>query len=169
MKENNTKEFFHTNLEVFYNIAIESFYAMNADINANRKPKPNNEHGWILTYNPDQKSFKNAFITIVFCGVFLEALLHLLIVERKGIEIYIQLDKKRATYELQLESLGCNDPSIIKCCKNFRDARNEVIHEKAHMNTKDIRRAQDEATKAFEFIRMIIKYFALKGFDICLT
>jgi len=67
-----------------------------------RIPKPNGEPGWIITYDPEQRSFKNAFITIVFCGVFLEAMLHLLIVERKGFDIFNKYDRKSYKDKLQL-------------------------------------------------------------------
>ncbi len=63
-------------------------------LNQARRPKTNGEPGLIITYDPNQKSFKNAFITIVFCGVFLESLLHLLIVERKGLDTFKRYDWK---------------------------------------------------------------------------
>lgn len=62
-----TYSFIHTNIRVFYHIAQEAYVAMDKDPNSSRRPKPNDEPGWIITYDPAQRSFKNAFITIVFC------------------------------------------------------------------------------------------------------
>ena len=37
-----------------------------------------------MTYDPGQTSFKQSMISIVFTGIWLEALMHLLIVRRYG-------------------------------------------------------------------------------------
>lgn len=160
LMENNADNFVHTNLYVFYQIAQETYMAMNENVNSSRKPKLNDEPGWVVTYDPGRKSFKNAFITIVFCGIFLDSLLHLLIVNRKGIEIFEEYDRK--TYEDKLLLLGCNDQSILEECAHYRDARREVVHEKAHINKKNIRVAQKEATSAMNLIQKIVIYFDLK-------
>ena len=86
--ESNQNDFVHTNVRFFYEIAKKSYEVMKADFDSHRRPKPGGEHGWILTWDPDHKSFKKAFVTIVFCGVWLEAMLHLLIVRDKGIKVF---------------------------------------------------------------------------------
>jgi hypothetical protein len=80
------------------------------------RPKKNGEPGCIKTPDPERKSFKAALITIVFCGVFLEALLHLLIVDKKGVEEFKKVDKKES-YEGKLSLLECKDTEIKKSCK----------------------------------------------------
>jgi hypothetical protein len=154
---NNPRSFVHTNIRVFYHIAQEAYVAMDKDLNSSRRPKPNNEPGWIITYDPDQKSFKNAFITIVFCGVFLEALLHLLIVERKGLDIFKQYDRK--SYKDKLKLLGCTDESILKASTQYQDARRQVVHEKAHLDNNSYRAAQKEAALAMELVKKTVTHF----------
>jgi hypothetical protein len=52
--ENKLHSFVHTNIRVFYHIAQEAYMAMDKDLNSSRRPKPNNEPGWVITYDPDQ-------------------------------------------------------------------------------------------------------------------
>ncbi len=158
--ENNMHSFVHTNLRIFYRIAYEAYMAMNEYLNSGTKPKPDNTHGHIVTYDPEQKSFKNALVTIVFFGVFLESLLHLLIVERKGIETAKKYDRK--SYECKLQLLGCNDQPILDECKHYREARREIVHEKAYIDNKRIRVAQQEAAFAMKLIQKIVTYLGLK-------
>lgn len=155
--ENKPHSFVHTNIRVFYHIAQEAYMAMDKDLNSSTRPKPNNEPGWIITYDPDQRSFKNAFITIVFCGVFLESLLHLLIVERKGLDIFKKYDRK--PYKDKLQLLGCNDQSILEGSTQYQDARRQVVHEKAHLDKHSFRVAQKEAAFAMELVKKIVAHF----------
>lgn len=158
--ENNSHSFVHTNVRVFYHIAREAYMAMGENLNSRRKAKPDDEPGWIIKYDPEQKSFKNAFVTIVFCGVFLESLLHLLIVKREGLEIFEKYDRK--CYEDKLRLLRCEDESILEGCKHYREARREIVHEKAHIDNKKIRVAQKEAAFAMELIQKIVTHFNLE-------
>ena len=160
--ENKPNNFVHTNIRVFYHIAHEAFRAMDKDLNSSRRPKPHGEPGWIITYDPNQKSFKNAFITIVFCGVFLESLIHLLIVERKGLDIFKKYDRKPYTLKDKLQLLGCNDQSILDDSTKYRDTRNKVVHEKAYLDINNSSVAQKEATFAMELIKKIVAHFNLK-------
>jgi len=159
MAQENQNTFVHTNVRVFYKIAQESYKAMAEDLNSHRRPKPNGEPGYIITLDPDQKSFKNAFITIVFCGVFLESLLHLLIVKEKGLEVFKKYDHK--PYEEKFCLLGCSDPSIMDLCEKFRVARREVVHEKAYLDDDYFRVAQKEAKIAIELINKVVVHFKL--------
>ncbi len=160
MTENNHNSIIHTNIHVFYNIAHEAYAAMTDDLNESRKPKPDGKPGYIMKFDPEQKSFKNAFITIIFCGIFLESLLHLLIVKKKGLDVFNEYDRK--PYEKKLKLLGCNDQSILGKCKHYRDARREIVHEKAHLDDDSFRVAQNEAAFAMELIKEIRTYFNLK-------
>lgn len=161
MEENNKPAI--SNVRIFYNIAKESFEQMNQLFEAGRRPKPNDEPGWIFTFDPDQKSFKAAFVTIIFSGIYLEALLHLLIVERKGLSVYIESDKRRDTYAKKLKLLDCKEQFILEDSEHLRIVRNEIVHEKAHQDSGKQRTAQDEATRAFNLIEAIRKYFDIQG------
>ena len=160
MTQSNQSNFVHTNVRVFYKIAQESYAAMNEFLEMYRRPKPNGESGYINTLDPDKKSFKNALITIVFCGVCLESVLHLLIVNRKSVDVFKEFDRKG--YEDKLQLLGCNDTSIMELCKNFKAARREVVHEKAHLDHESIRAAQIEAAKAIDLVDKVFAYFKLE-------
>lgn len=108
MIEPNQSDFVHTNVRVFYKIAQESYAAMNKFLNMYRRPKPNGEPGYINTLDPDQKSFKHAFITIIFCSVFLESILHLLIVKQKGLKVFDEYDFNPYKDKLQLLESQCH-------------------------------------------------------------
>lgn len=161
MAEQNPSSFVHTNVCVFYTMAQESYEAMNKHLNSHRRPKPDGEPGYIMTLDPEQKSFKNAFITIVFCGVFLESLLHLRIVKQCGVEVFRKYDRK--SYEEKLNLLGCSDESITDLCRKYRDARRRVVHEKAYLdNDYFLHVAQNEAEVAIELINKVAAYFKLE-------
>src|SRR5208283_2492385 len=71
------------------------------------------------------------FIVIVFSGVFLDAVLHLLIAGRKGTDAAKKMNDK--VYEVKLKYLGCNDASLLAECKRYADSRREIVHEKAYL------------------------------------
>ena len=160
--ENNSQSFIHTNYQVFYHIAEEAYIAMGEALNQSRRPKPNDEQGWIITYDPKQTSFKYAFIAIVFCGIFLESLLHLLIVKHKGLDVFNEYDFK--LYGDKLRLLGCDDPEILEGCRHYQEARREIVHEKTHIDRIDrnFRVAQKEAASAMRFIKNIVTYFKVE-------
>lgn len=135
---------------------------MNRQLSSSKRPKPNREPGYIVMYDPYQKSLKNAFVAIVFSGICLEALLHLEFVRHKGLKAYTQkID--RCTYEEKLKQLGCNDEEIFKLCKDFRSARREVVHEKAHLDDKSFRIAQKEAVLAIALVDRVFSFFRMKN------
>ncbi len=158
MTEHNENVFIHSNVHIFYKIAQESHTAMTSNLDKHRTPKP--DGGFIIKLDPDQKSFKKAFITIVFSGIFLESVLHILIVQRKGVDTYKKYDRK--SYEEKLKLLGCNDQRILGQCKHLREVRREIVHEKAYINTDSFLIAQKEADAAIEVVNNIVSYFDLK-------
>jgi hypothetical protein len=160
MPKDNLHSFASSNFGVFYRIAEEAYTAMDEDLRSSRKPKPHNEPGWIITYDPGQKSFKNAFITIVFCGVFLESLLHLLIVERKGLDVFKKYDRK--PYKDKLQLLGCKEESILQASMRYQESRRQVVHEKAHLDIDHYRFAQKEAASAMDFVKKVVTHFDIK-------
>lgn len=160
MTEKNSDKFAPTNIRVFYNIAKESYLEMVDQVNANKRPKTNGEMGWIISFDPERKSLKNALITIVFCSVFLEALLHLLMVSRKGLKV--SQDNDRKTYKDKLKILECDNQEMLNLSERLRIARKEIVHEKAYDNQNTFLNAQDEATIAIEFIDKVIEYFGIE-------
>ena len=122
-----------TNVSIYGAIAIEAFEAMQELVESGRRLKEDGSPGWILQFDPNQKSFKQAMVAIVFTGMWLEALLHLLIVRDHGEEKFREIDFK--PYEEKLRFIGIDDNSILKAAARFRIARKELVHEKAHFDT----------------------------------
>ncbi len=92
-------------------------------------------------------------VVIVFTGMWLEALLHLLIVRNHGKEMFRKFDFK--PYEEKIRLIGIDDDSILEAAARLRIARKELIHEKAHFNTGEMQTAQDEAHNAYQLLLAI--------------
>jgi len=139
-------------------IADEAYQKMVQLIEAGRRPKPDGSAGWIITYDPDHSSFKQAMISLVFTGIWLEAMLHLLIVRAYGKGQFKDYDRK--LYEDKLRLLGCTDEELINSVYRFRKARNALVHEKAHFNDEEIRFAQKEAENAHVILVSVCERFS---------
>ena len=135
---------------------------MNELIESRRRPKPDGSNGgWIITSDPDQNSFKQAMIAIVFTGMWLEAFLHLMIVRKHGKDKFEEYDFK--PYEDKLHLLECSDPYIIDRAIRFRKSRKELVHEKAYFDNGEIKKAQDEADNAHELLVALNNQFIAKN------
>ncbi len=110
-----------------------------------------------MTFDPDQRSFKQAMVTIVFTGMWLEALLHLLIVREHGKDKFKEFDFK--SYADKIRLLGCSDQKILDAAIKFQKSRKELVHEKAHFDTGVIKTAQDEADNAHQLLLAIDSLF----------
>lgn len=149
-----------TNIDIFKAIADEAHQKMSHFIKAGRRPKADGSTGWIITYDPDRNSFKQAMISIVFSAMWLESLLHLLIVKHLGEKKFKECDRKKINYEKKLELLGCTDQDILDRVARFRKTRNSLVHEKAHFDSGEIITAQDEANNAHEMLIAINRHFS---------
>lgn len=147
-----------TNAEVYRTIADEAYQKMVQSIEAGRQPKPDGSFGLIVTYDPDQTSFKQAMICLVFTGIWLEAMMHLLIVKAHGKDRFKEFDYK--SYEEKLTLLGCTDKELLNSVSRFRTARRTLVHEKAHFDDGEIRWAQKEAENAHGLIAAINERFS---------
>lgn len=147
-----------TNAEVYRAIADEAYQKMVQSIEAGRRPKPDGSTGWIVTYDPDQTSFKQAMISLVFTGMWLEAMMHLLIVKAHGKDGFKEYDFK--SYEEKLTLLGCTDEELLNSVSRFRKARRALVHEKAHFDDGEIRWAQKEAENAHGLLTAIYERFS---------
>lgn len=142
-----------TNVSIYREIAIEAFKAMQELVESGRRPKEDGSSGWILQFDPNQKSFKQAMVVIVFAGMWLEALLHLLIVRNHGEAKFREFDFK--PYEEKLRLIGIDDNSILEAVARFRIARKELVHEKALFDARETKTAQDEAHNAYQLLLTI--------------
>jgi|GEM_PF-2020663 len=139
-----------TNISTYKAIALEAHKSMCEYLEEGRWPKEDGGPGWIKTFDPDQKCFKQAMITIVFTGMWLEALLHLLIVRNHGLEKFAEYDFK--SYEEKLRLLGCSEQGLLDVVKRFRKSRKELVHEKAYCDDGELKTAQDEANNAHDLM-----------------
>lgn len=142
--------FVHTNVWTFYDIAHEAYSLMGQLEPPSVTPKPNGEPGRVLVFDPTQRSFKAALTTIVFCGVYLEAMLHLELVRKFGEAGAEKHDRK--VYKNKLILLGCNNEAVLEASEHYRIIRREVVHEKAYPDSAHVRTAQVEAKKSIQFI-----------------
>ena len=151
-----------TNISIYKIIAEEAHQKMRELIDAGRRQKTDGSQGWVITYDPTQGSFKQAMISIVFTGMWLEAMLHLLIIQEYGEQKFKEYDFK--PYEEKLKLLGCSDQQIIDRATRFRKVRKELVHEKAHCDNGEIRTAQNEADNAKELLVLLQKqFFTING------
>lgn len=111
---------------------------------------PRSDGGWIISYDSDRQSLKVACVAIVFSGVWFEAAAHLAFVQLRGLAEAKWFDGE--TYEEKLTILGYTDPEIIARGKQLRHSRKELVHEKAFLNSGQIRVAQEEADNAHALI-----------------
>lgn len=149
-----------TNVKIYKMIAEEAYRQMGQSDEDSRSPKPDGSPGWVITYDPDHFSFKQAMISIVFTGIWLEAVMHIHIVKNFGELKFKEYDFK--TYEQKLELLGCNDQSLLSAVENFRKTRNSLIHEKAYIDDGEIKWAQKEAQNAHEILKSLNEFFTNK-------
>ncbi len=147
-----------TNIEIYKAIADEAYQKMIHFIETGRRPKSDGSPGWIITYDPNQNSFKQSMISIVFTGMWLESLIHLLIVKNFGKEKFKEYDFK--SYEEKLKLLGCINKNILDRVSRFRKTRKSLVHEKAHFDSGEITMAQREAENAHEMLVAIHRHFS---------
>jgi hypothetical protein len=90
----------------------------------------------------------------VFAGVYLDALLYIVGTQRLGPSSYQKIERRE--YEVKLQALKITDPDTLKACKRFREARNDIVHEKAGEpvpgTLRKLHIAQHEAEHALSFV-----------------
>jgi len=147
-----------TNIEIYKTIADEAYQKMVQLMEAGRPPKPDGSAGRTIIYDPNQNSFKQSMISIVFTGMWLESLIHLLIVKKHGKEKFKEYDFK--SYEEKLQLLGCMEQNLLDRVLRFRKTRKSLVHEKAHLDDGEIKLAQDEAENAHQILICIYEHFS---------
>jgi hypothetical protein len=147
-----------TNYSIYESIAREAFQDMKNSIDSGRRPKSDGSEGWIITYDPTHTSFKRAMVSVVFTGMWLEAILHLEIVKRFDESKFKDYDFK--SYEEKLKLIGIEDIDFLNRISRFRKSRKELVHEKAHFDSGEIKSAQSEADNAFEIRNFLIEYLS---------
>lgn len=120
-----------TNVDIYKDIVMEEYERMRDAMDRDTTPTADGSR-MIKRFDPNRTSFKSAMITVVFTGMWLEAITHLLIVQRFGKAKFREYDRK--PYENRLEVLGIQDSNLISRVRAFREARKELVHEKAFVD-----------------------------------
>ena len=149
-----------TNVSIYLAIAEQALFEAQRLETEARRPRPDGKPGFVVTLDPDRKSFKQSLIAVAFAGMFLEALLYQAGVQRFGKAEYMKLDRKRGTtYEGKLVALGVTDQELLATCKRVRQARNDLMHERAveihGIKDVPVRWAQEEAKVAVTFVKSV--------------
>ncbi len=150
-----------TNFQVYRAIAKDAFKVVQSEASLRKRQKPDGSPGHIITPDPEQKSFKQAMVCIVFTGMWYEALVHLVMVDRFGEKEAKRWDRR--SYRNKFEKLGCADELILDQIQKFADSRNDLMHEKALWNQGRIITAQKEAEQAIEFMGIVNSYIDQLG------
>ena len=156
-------DFTYTNVSVYKAIAEEAYTEMVVHYENNRRPKEDGSEGSIIYYDPYHTSFKKSMITIVFTAMWLEASLHLRLVDKYGVTAIKSINRKEKFYEDKLKYLGINDPNILTKVTRFRLTRNELIHEESHLDKGEVKKAQTEAHLAKEIMSEVDAALELKS------
>jgi hypothetical protein len=147
-----------TNINVYLSIAEGALAESTRLLEANRTPKPDGQPGYILSSDPERKSFKQSCIAIAFAGMYLGALLSIIGRARLGKDLYKKIERI-TTYEEKLRLLGVCEQHVLASCKRFRKTRNDLMHESAidfeKLAAGEIRTAQEEAVFGVEFVKSI--------------
>jgi hypothetical protein len=150
-----------TNVGVYLTIAEDAAAESKGLLDAGRTRRP--DGGYVIAFDPERKSFKQSLIAIAFAGMYLEASLGTVGRQRLGKDRYATIE--RTIYEQKLHRLGVTDPKLLADCKRFREARNDLLHEKPiDLESPDPatewRTAQHEAAFAIETVRSIASALA---------
>ena len=149
-----------TNASVYLAIAEEAQAESERLAKLARRPKPDGQPGVIVTYDPNQKSFKNSLIAIVFATMYLETIFYLLGTKQFGSAEYNkEHDRKRLEDKLLL--FGVKDHDLQTATKRLRERRKDLIHEKADLTANVVYAAQDEAKHAIALVKTITEELAL--------
>ena len=120
-----------SNVCTYKAVADEAYREMAEDRERNVLRNPDFRGGGVKRFDPERTSFKQAMVSIVFTCILLEATLHLLIVGRCGKNRFEELDPYPC--ERKLEALGYGDEDLLRRAGRLRNARRELVHEKAHL------------------------------------
>ena len=147
-----------SNANVYLAIAEEALAESKKLDEASQKPRPDGEPGIVKTLDPERTSFKQSLIAMVFAGIYLDALLYIVGTDILGKDKYKKIEFRR--YEKKLRTLGITDTETLTTCKRFREARNDLVHEKAialhtRVDKATFRTAQREAKIGVSFVRSI--------------
>ena len=119
--------------------------------------RPRDGGGHILTYDPDQKSIKEAFKVLIFSGAAIESMWHQKAVEIKSKSFAEKTDRSCNSVREKFEVIGLADEELLNQIASYYEARRQLVHEKVHSAAykKKVFTAQNEAEKAFQMVNNV--------------
>ena len=78
-----------SNANVYIVIAEEALAESKQLDEASQRPKPDGQSGFVITYDPERTSFKQSLIAMVFAGIYLDALLYIVGMDKLGKDEYV--------------------------------------------------------------------------------
>lgn len=153
-------KFIISNLSVYYEIAKEAYSESMELLSQYRKPKSNDEKGYILTPDPNRRSFKQALIAIAFSGSYIDLHLRIAYIKKHHEHPNKSWDRDK-TYRQKIESFGIEKSEILDLFDKFKNDRNDVAHEKPvtsgieNAPKAKYSTAQDTATEGFMLVEQL--------------
>ncbi len=144
-----------TSLSIFESIIFESQGLMNSSLEEGRTPKEGG--GFILKYDPNNTSLKEALKVLVFVGAALESIWHQKAVELESKAFAEKADRKYKTVPEKFKCIGLTESSVLKNMTRYYNVRRQIVHEKAYESKfqKIIFTAQTEANYAVELFKSV--------------
>lgn len=151
------ENYLHTNSALFESVVEDSYNLMLELIESGRTPKECG--GYILKYDPNHQSMKEAFKVLIFVGATIEAIWHQKAVELKSKSFAEKIDRKNNSVPKKLEALGIDDQELLEKVKEYYSSRREIVHEKAHSNSyiNNIIYAEKQAAEAVLLLESVKK------------
>lgn len=144
---------FSSNASIYKEISGEAYLKMRSLLHERKTPKGDGTGGHIIKYDPFHNSFKQSMIVVVFTGMWLEAILHQLVVSKYGDAEFKKYDFK--SYREKLILLGVSDAKLLSKVDLFKSTRKELVHEKAFFDSGEIKIAQNEAELAHQVMASV--------------
>ncbi|MDX2425671.1 MAG: hypothetical protein QNK15_05390 [Cycloclasticus sp.] len=142
-----------SNASIYREISEEAYSKMCSLSDEGKTPKGDGSGGNIIKYDPSHNSFKQSMIVVVFTGMWLESMLHQLIVSKYGDDEFKKYDFK--PYREKLILLGVLDAELLNKVDSFKTTRKELVHEKAFFDRGEIKMAQKEAELAHQVMSSV--------------
>jgi len=155
------ERFVITNVKVYREIALEAAAVAESALLPRHGPIPLEGSAFESYVEPGQQSFKSGMIAIVFAGMYVEARLWLAGIEALGEQAYARID--RQPLEQRPEAIGVRHANLREALQRFREARKDLVHEKAlprPRDTRPVQTAQEGAARAKKLIELFDTVFA---------
>jgi hypothetical protein len=153
MKDDSTRVV--TILGIIESIIFDSQELMNNLLEEGRTPKEGG--GFILKYDPNHTSLKEALKILVFVGAAMESMWHQKAVELRSKNFAEKADRECKSVPLKFECIGLTESSLLEDMTNYYNVRRQIVHEKAHESKfqKTLFVAESEANKAVELFKSV--------------